>query len=305
MMTTEDVGQRARIPGKKQCMTTPELLEILRGHYIAETTDVHARDGGVFASEISVNGTWGTGSRRADALYAGFTSASGRILVGHELKVSRSDWRHELDQLDKADTWADACHAWYVVAPSTEIVPPEELPDGWGLMLPPRSSRGKRMRIEVKAAVKKDFSPPWWAVRSFMARIDTLAHQKRLDEVKRITQAQFDEQRKRFESSQRDRELSIDQRQRLESMDALEKELGLSITSWRDDIAGGRVSAETLIAAAKLIASSKDYQLRHFDHAVKQIADAHEALRNDVLPAIEELERVREGKIATRLEETT
>lgn len=297
-MSTETVGQRALIPEKKQRMNTPELLAILQGHYIAETTDVHARDGGVFAPEISVNGTWGTGSRRADALYAGFTSASGRILVGHELKVSRSDWRHELDQLDKADTWADACHAWYVVAPSTEIVPPEELPAGWGLMLPPKSSRGKRMRIEVKAEVKKDFSPPWWAVRSFMARIDTLTHQKRLDEVKRIAQAQFDEHRKRFEGSQRNRESSIDQRQRLESMDALEKELGLSITSWRDDIAGGRVSAETLAAAAKLVASSKNYQLRNLDRVIREIADAHKALSTEVLPAIEELERIRDGRTA-------
>lgn len=275
-------------------MTTSQLLDILRGHYIAETTDVHARDGGSFAHEISVNGTWGTGSRRADALYAGFTSASGRILVGHELKVSRSDWRHELDQLDKADTWADACHAWYVVAPSADIVPPEELPNGWGLMLPPKSSRGKRMRIEVKATVKKDFSPPWWAVRSFLARLDTLSHQKRLDEVNRIAQAQIDEYRERMEKLQGDRAISSDQSRRLESMDDLEKALGLTITSFRDDITAGRVSTDTLIAAAKLVASSKNYRLRNFDNAIKQIADAHQVLATDVLPALEELERVHE-----------
>lgn len=297
-MTSNPTAQPALIPEKKQRMTTPELLEILRGHYIAEVTDMHARDGGSFAHEISVNGTWGTGSRRADALYAGFTSASGRILVGHELKVSRSDWRHELDQLDKADTWADACHAWYVVAPSTDIVPPEELPDGWGLMLPPKSSRGKRMRIEVKATVKKDFSPPWWAVRSFMARLDTLAHQKRLDEVQRIVRARDEDYRKDMEKMRGDRTLSIDQRQRLESLDALEKELGLEVTAWRDDITGGRVSAKTLVAASKLIASSKNHQLRNLDRVVREIADAHTALCNEVLPALDELERVREGRTA-------
>lgn len=149
--------EAALLPTK---MTTGELLGKLRAHYIPETTDQNARDGGKFAHEISVNGAQGTGSRRADAIYAGFTSASGRILIGHELKVSYADWRAELTDANKADTWADACHAWYIVAPSTDVVPPEELPDGWGLMLPPKTARGRRMRIKVKARVKENFTPP-------------------------------------------------------------------------------------------------------------------------------------------------
>lgn len=283
-------SQPALIPEKTRRMTTPELLRVLQGHYIADSSEVHARDGGVFAPEVSVNGTWGSGSRRADALYSGFTSASGRILVGHELKVSRSDWRHELTELDKADTWADACHAWYVVAPSTEIVPPEELPDGWGLMLPPKSSRGKRMRIEVKAAVKKDFSPPWWAVRSFMARLDTLAHQKRLDEVQKIVTARMDEYQKNRQS-QRDRGLTMEQESRLKDLARLEDSLGLKVTGWRTDIDEGRVSLDTLIAAARLVAASSDYRLRNLSRSVSDLAEAHARLTSDVLPALAELER--------------
>lgn len=289
-MSAQTAGPAALIPEKATKMTTPQLLEVLRGHYIAETTDAHARDGGVFAPEISVNGTWGTGSRRADALYAGFTSASGRILIGHELKVSRSDWRHELTELDKADTWADACHAWYVVAPSTEVVPPEELPEGWGLMLPPKTARGKRMRIEVKAAVKQDFSPPWWAVRSFMARLDTLGHKQRLEEVTRIVQARMDEYRKRLEDTERDRRLTSDEKYQLESLRAIEEALGLNITTWRDDIANGRISVQTLIAAARLIASAKNYDLRDLPRAIRSLEEAHQRLAREVLPALAALE---------------
>jgi hypothetical protein len=111
--------------------------------------------------------------RRCDAIYVGFTSTSGRIMVGHELKVSRSDWQHELDTPGKADPWHDACHEWWVVAPSTAIVDPATLPAGWGLMVPSTRSATRMDKI-VKPALRADLTPPWWAVRSVMARQDTL-----------------------------------------------------------------------------------------------------------------------------------
>lgn len=40
-------------------MDAKELLATLRGHYIAETTQTGTHDGGVFASEVAVNGSWG------------------------------------------------------------------------------------------------------------------------------------------------------------------------------------------------------------------------------------------------------
>ena len=268
---------------------------MLRGHYIAESTDVHARDGGSFAHEVSVNGTWGTGSRRADVLYAGFTSASGRILVGHELKVSRADWRSELSKLDKADTWADACHAWYVVAPSTDVVPPEELPDGWGLMLPPKSPRGKRMRIEVKAAVKRDFSPPWWAVRSFMARLDTLSHQKRAHEVSRIVKAKLDEREKWQRNLAAKQTLDPVSQTRLEALASIEKMLGVEVTAWRDDLDSGSILARTLAAAARFVSPAGHYRLHSLGAAAKALADAHTQLTDEVLPAMAAPERVHNG----------
>ncbi len=148
-------------------MKTDELLQRLQRHYIKPG---EALPGGVFVPEVGRNGH---GSGRCDAIYIGFTSTSGRIMVGHELKVSRADWRHELDQPGKADTWADDCHAWYVVAPSVEIVRPEELPVDWGLMIP--STRSKtRMEIAVKPAFDPDRQPSWHTVRSVFARLDTL-----------------------------------------------------------------------------------------------------------------------------------
>lgn len=252
--------------------TTQDLLALLRHHYIAETTDPHARAGGVFAHEVSPNGAWGgPGARRADALYAGFTSSSGRILVGHELKVSRADWRAELAKVGKADQWADACHQWWIVAPSTDVVPPEELPAGWGLMLPPRSSRGRRMQIAVRAETKPDHTPPWWAVRSFMARLETLEHEQRAQEVHRIAQAEV-EKRLEWRTSRPD-PVSFEDRQRIHALDQMEARLGFKVVDWRTSLEKRQIGVPDLERALYLAAATSELagNLRYLDRTLEQV----------------------------------
>lgn len=151
--------------------STGELMRRLRSHYVRPA---EMFPGGFLAEEVGMNAVAGVPQRRADAIYCGFTSSSGRILVGHELKVTRADWHRELEEAEKADAWADACHAWYVVAPDTTIVDPATVPEGWGLMvLDPK--RPTKMKVIVKATAKgPDHNPPWWATRSIMARQDTM-----------------------------------------------------------------------------------------------------------------------------------
>ncbi|WP_233424663.1 hypothetical protein [Mycolicibacter heraklionensis] len=147
-------------------MTTRELMDRLQRHYIKPGAPL---PGGIFLPEVGWNGAAGGG---CDAIYVGFTSTSGRILVGHELKVSRADWLNELRKPGKADRWADQCHQWYLVVNDPTIVQDGELPAGWGLMVPGPSKT--RMRVLVKAETKVDHTPAWHAVRSIMARQDTL-----------------------------------------------------------------------------------------------------------------------------------
>lgn len=268
---------------------TSQLLDQLRGHYIAETTQPGARAGGVFAHEVSPNGAWGgPGIRRVDALYAGFTSASGRILVGHELKVSRADWRAELAKVGKADDWADACHQWWIVAPSTDVVPPEELPDGWGLMLPPRTTRGRRMQIAVKAAVKADHSPPWWAVRSFMARVDTLEHEQRRQEIQRIANAQVEERMKPYEQRKAEQSMTFEDRHRLDALSRLEKELGYDLESFRSSLEGRQISVSDFQRALRLAAATGQQagRLRSLSYSIGGLQDAANALAKTI-PEIE------------------
>jgi len=144
---------------------TQDLMARLERHYIKPGMPF---PGGVFLPEVGWNGG---GSSRCDAIYVGFTGTSGRVLVGHEVKASRSDWLNELNKPGKADAWADQCHEWWLVA-APGIVHDGELPDGWGLLVPGRSTT--RMRVEVRARRHHDRTPSWEAVRSIMARQDTL-----------------------------------------------------------------------------------------------------------------------------------
>lgn len=147
---------------------TADLLARLQRHYIKPGEPL---PGGVFLHEVGWNGQGGY--RRCDALYVGFTTTSGRILVGHELKISRADWLHELDQNGKSDEWADECHEWWLVVNDPAIVRDGELPAGWGLMAPGRSKT--RMQIVHKPDRKPaTHRPGWHALRSILARQDTL-----------------------------------------------------------------------------------------------------------------------------------
>lgn len=150
-------------------MTAGELLWRLRRHYIEPSRRL---PGGIFVPEVGMNGGYGAG-RRCDAVYIGFTTTSGRQLIGHEIKVSRSDWVAELGRKNgKADAWADQCHQWWLVVSDPGIVRDGELPDGWGLMSSGRSVT--RMTVHQAAAAKADHQPSWDAVRSVFARYDTL-----------------------------------------------------------------------------------------------------------------------------------
>lgn len=230
--------------------TTKDLLERLRRHYIKPGP----MPGGVFVPECGINGGAQT---RADALYVGFTSTSGRLLVGHEIKVSRADWRKELDSAGKADFWADNCHQWYIVAPSTDIVPPEELPHGWGLMVPnPRTTT--RMDIKVKAVTDTTRTPSWNATRSILARLDTLRAQHDVDVQQKATDKARADMEERY-AARTEQSLTAAQRGRLDALTRLEEALGVQVDkhAWHDE--AEKIRPDLLAAAIQLVRLSDKF----------------------------------------------
>ena len=97
------------------------------------------------------NDTGFNADRFADALAVGLYASRGQLVVGFEVKVSRSDWLRELKEPNKAEAIAQFCDQWNVVVPweppLTEIVQESELPPMWGLM----TVKGKRLNVVKKA----------------------------------------------------------------------------------------------------------------------------------------------------------
>lgn len=125
--------------------TSDEVLALLRRHYLPEGRPA----GGLFAPEIQSP----DGRRRADLLWVP-TSMAGRRsdnIIGHEIKVSRSDVISELNDPTKADSWAQFCTRWWLVIPDPDLIAGLSIPDMWGVMAPPSGRRTRSMTIVREA----------------------------------------------------------------------------------------------------------------------------------------------------------
>lgn len=256
---------------------TAELLARLQRHYIKPG---ELMPGGMFLPEVTL------GTRRADALYVGFFASRGKLLVGHELKVSRADWLHELDDPSKAETWAKHCHAWYLVVPSASIVQPGELPHGWGLMVP--STRTKtRMDVVVVADLHSDRQPSWEATHALVQRADSLRMDGVLAAREKARQDMHVEVEKAVELRLAQRPENFAE-QRAERAEALLAEvsdiLGLRITAGRAYEAS-EVSIEELrssfaawVAADRQTARSLDYRTGAIENVMRALTEASTAL---------------------------
>jgi hypothetical protein len=165
--------------------TSQMMLAMLRRHYLPDET----RPAGVFAPEIQAPGPV---QRRADLIWLGCVAASGNHLVGHEVKVSRADVLSELADLTKSDPWQRYCDAWYLVVPHLSLIKGLDLPESWGVMLPPSGRRTRSMTIHRPApalhpmeqgpALKTLAAWQHWKLRDARARIEALDKQcERLD----------------------------------------------------------------------------------------------------------------------------
>lgn len=157
--------------------TARALLETLRRHYLPDGRP----PGGIFAPEVTDPG----GSRRADALWMPTTHAGGRELVGHELKVTRSDVLTELADPTKADAWAKYCTRWWLVVLSPALIDglEDRLPDHWGVLAPPSGRRTRSMTV-VRPAPKLTPLDPAPAYRRLAAWV-FYRDAERLNEIER------------------------------------------------------------------------------------------------------------------------
>ena len=93
--------------------------------------------------------------RTADFLAQDLWEGKGLYLHGHEVKVSRADWLHELADPTKAEAIKRYCDRWWLVVPTKAIVR-DDLPDDWGLLV---IGKGGALRV-AKSAPPLD-PEPW------------------------------------------------------------------------------------------------------------------------------------------------
>lgn len=122
-------------------MKATDLVDMLRAHYCPP----NRQPSGLFAAEVQSP----DGRRRADALWMPLVSSAGDELVGHEIKVSRSDVLVELQEPSKCDPWLRYCHRWWLVVASPDLLLGlwDDIPAAWGVLAPPSGRRKRSMTV--------------------------------------------------------------------------------------------------------------------------------------------------------------
>lgn len=218
-------------PGDRARMTTAELNDLLHAHFIRPEDRLNqAGAGAVYLTEVTAPGNSG---RRADAVHIGLWASrgAGRIDVC-ELKVSRADFRRELDKPQKAEAWWPYSTTFSIVSPGVDITPPEELPPGWGLMVP--GPRGRRFKTVVKPAERE----PNLTIGLLMTLLKN-TETTRVNDL-RLQETQMREQsRRQVDQARRERGVvSPDDARRIELLKRLEKAMDLQLGeyAWRDQL---------------------------------------------------------------------
>ncbi len=194
-------------------MNTYELKELLRNTY----------KGHAYAILWEVGNATGTDcTRHADAMVMSLWPSRGLDLMGCELKVSRGDWLKELKNPGKAEVVLQFCDLWFIVAGDETIVIPDELPKGWGLMIP--NGRGT-LKVKVKACPLA----PKPLDRSFLAAIMRRVCEQSADKEE-IAKAKDEAYRRGTETAERSRKYDSQQLTQLrEHVRAFEAASGLTI----------------------------------------------------------------------------
>lgn len=263
-------------------MTTPELNEKLRQHFISDKDQLDlAGAGAVYLTEVTAPGHSG---RRADAVHIGLWASRGAGIVEVcELKVSRADWLKELKEPKKAEAWWPYCHIFWLVVPHEGIVKDGELPKGWGLMMP--GTRGRRFRVLVKPEEREAQITPGLLItllkNTETTRTNALQRQERELRQKFYEQEQ-QIRRQRGTFSEKDR-------RRLELLDRLEAALGVGLAeySWEDKLEpeGAAEALQALVQGRVSLDRAKDRAesaVRELDRAARAAQEAADRLRKEM-----------------------
>lgn len=203
---------------------------------------VHKKYGGVHWLVIDElrDATGFASTHSTDVVAVGMYASRGFEFHGVEIKVSRSDWLHELNSPGKNDAVASQCDKWWIAAPKG-IVEKDELPEGWGLYTP--SGRGLRVTVKPRKRKNADaFTRP--LVASLLQRVskaETPGHKALKDEYDR---GYKDGKKRGWDDSKWSTQTAERRARDAESaIEQFEKASGVHINDWNSGRVGEAVKA--------------------------------------------------------------
>lgn len=228
------------------------------------------------------NGTGSNIRRYADAVAMNLFPSRGLTLSGFEIKVTRHDWQRELKNPHKAEEGIFRyCDYWWVVAPA-DIVKKDELPATWGL-LELHDKRGLRQAVAAPRLKPQDITRP------FIAAL--LRRASEADNAL-VEAAVADREQKRLEAfnarvDERVKALTRELQQKIDSIEGIERQLGVSLTDFHAHDGYGR-----LLRAMDASGVAKQWSnLRHLAQNLASMAETlnthiaeFDALAPDVAP---------------------
>lgn len=173
-------GAIAQQEKKLGTYTERDMLDLLAQRY----TDIRRgtiADRWVVADHVRATLGYSRTQRIADFVaadkYPGYPYGSTLAFHWHEVKVDRGDWLRELREPEKSEVFRRHMHHWWIVAPSTDIVHLDEVPEGWGLIV----TGAKGMRARVKGPRHEPEPMPADMVISLMSAAARTAHRAPLN----------------------------------------------------------------------------------------------------------------------------
>ncbi len=185
-------------------------------------------------------------TRFADAVAMSLWPSRGLTLHGFEIKISRSDWKKERAQPEKAETIAAYCDYWTLVTAKNVVLDADEIPPAWG-WLEWDGTKFNRRRDDTRTdakAIERQF------LAALLRRADK-SDEERIDaEVRRRTAASdgLFEQRVQEAAVRRAGQVNDASRQ----IEAFEKASGIKLEHWHGDH-----SPEAVGRAVKVVLGSR------------------------------------------------
>jgi len=111
------------------------------------------------------NGTGLSFDRAIDVAAFNVWPSKGKQRVAYEVKVSRSDFLHELAVPQKRE-WVEKCFQETFFACTPGVCKPEEIPEGWGLLVVTKA--GDKLRKVVVPKYRDILDPDYWLWMSIL-----------------------------------------------------------------------------------------------------------------------------------------